>query len=94
VTGANVLGYVAGSLTTLAFVPQVVRTWKTRSAGDLSWGMLVIFMSGVVFWLAYGVVLGSWPIIVCNGLTLVLNLFIAAVKFRQGLPAPQEVGLE
>ncbi len=79
-TMTNVLGYAAGSLTTLAFVPQVLRTWRTRSAGDLSWGMLLIFMLGVLLWLAYGLALGSWPIILCNGLTLGLNLVIAAVK--------------
>jgi MtN3 and saliva related transmembrane protein len=94
VSGANLLGTIAGSLTTLAFVPQVVQTWKTRSAGDLSWGMLLIFMAGVGFWLAYGFALGSWPIVVCNGLTLALNVFIAAVKLRQGLPSPQEAGTE
>ena len=94
VSGANLLGYVAGSLTTLAFVPQVVQTWRTRSAGDLSWGMLLIFMTGVGFWLAYGFALASWPIIVCNSLTLALNLFIAAVKLRQRLPTPQEAGTE
>lgn len=79
-TMTNFLGYAAGSMTTLAFVPQVVRTLRTRSANDLSWGMLLIFIFGVILWLAYGLVLGSWPIIVCNSLTLGLNLVIAAVK--------------
>jgi len=91
-TPTNLLGYAAGSLTTIAFVPQVVQTWRTRSAGDLSWGMLLIFMTGVVFWLAYGLALGSWPIVVFNSLTLVLNLFIAGVKRRQGLTARREAG--
>lgn len=91
-TTANLLGYAAGSLATLAFVPQVARTLRTRSADDLSWGMLLIFMLGVILWLAYGLALGSWPIILCNGLTLGLNLVIAAVK-AQG-PGPAVVSEE
>ncbi|MFI5181029.1 MAG: SemiSWEET transporter [Thermoanaerobaculia bacterium] len=86
-TTTNLLGYAAGSLTTLAFVPQVLRTWKTRSARDLSWGMLLIFILGVILWLAYGLAVGSWPIIVCNSLTLGLNLVIAGVKAQQPVRA-------
>lgn len=93
-TTTTMLGYAAGSMTTLAFVPQVLRTLKTRSARDLSWGMLLIFILGVILWLAYGVVLDSWPIIVCNALTLLLNLVIAAVKATQDsrAAAPEEIG--
>ncbi len=93
-TTTNLLGYAAGSLTTLAFVPQVVRTLRTRSAKDLSWGMLLIFILGVIFWLAYGFALGSWPIILCNGFTLGLNLVIAAVKAQQPAraAAAEEIG--
>lgn len=92
-TTTNFLGYAAGSLTTLAFVPQVVRTLRTRSAKDLSWGMLLIFILGVILWLAYGLVLDSWPIILCNSLTLGLNLVIVAVKFQAPARAavPEEV---
>ena len=93
-TTTTMLGYAAGSMTTLAFVPQVLRTLKTRSARDLSWGMLLIFILGVILWLAYGVVLDSWPIIVCNTLTLFLNLVIAVVKATQDsrMAAPEEIG--
>ncbi len=93
-TTTNLLGYAAGSMTALAFVPQVLRTVRTRSARDLSWGMLLIFIFGVLLWLAYGVALDSWPIIVCNALTLALNLVIVAVKATQPAPgaAPEEVG--
>jgi MtN3 and saliva related transmembrane protein len=92
-TTSNFLGYAAGLMTTLAFVPQVVRTIRTRSAKDLSWGMLLIFILGVILWLAYGVVLDSWPIILCNSLTLGLNLVIVAVKFQAPARAavPEEV---
>lgn len=93
-TTTTMLGYAAGSMTTLAFVPQVVRTLKTRSARDLSWGMLLIFILGVILWLVYGVSLDSWPIIVCNAVTLILNLVIAAVKATHDsrAAAPEEIG--
>jgi MtN3 and saliva related transmembrane protein len=92
-TTTNLLGYAAGSMTTLAFVPQVLRTVRTRSANDLSWGMILIFILGVVLWLAYGLVLDSWPIILCNSLTLGLNLVIAAGKVREPAraAAPEDV---
>ena len=90
-TGTDLLGYTAGLLTTLAFVPQMLRTIRTRSARDLSWGMLIIFVLGVVFWLAYGVALGSMPIILCNAVTLVLNVAILAVKARPQARAATEV---
>ncbi len=79
----DLLGYTAGLLTTLAFLPQAVRTWRTRSAGDLSWGMLLIFMTGLLVWLLYGLALGAWPIVLFNALTFGLNLGIAATKFRE-----------
>jgi MtN3 and saliva related transmembrane protein len=66
------LGLAAGFCTTAAFVPQVVRTWTTRSAEDISLGMLVIFVTGVALWLGYGAMLGDWPIILANGATLLL----------------------
>jgi MtN3 and saliva related transmembrane protein len=92
-TTTNLLGYAAGTMTTLAFVPQVLQTLRTRSARDLSWGMLVVFILGVILWLAYGVVLDSWPIIICNSLTLGLNLVIAAVKAQEPAraTAPEEI---
>lgn len=67
-----VLGIAAGVCTTLAFVPQVVRTWTTRSADDISVGMLTIYVTGNLLWLLYRVALGDWPIILANAATLVL----------------------
>ena len=79
---AEFLGLMAGSCTTLAFVPQVVRTWTTRSASDFSFGMLVVFVTGILLWLLYGVALGEWPIIVANGATFALAASILYVKLR------------
>ena len=76
----DILGTVAGALTTVAFVPQVVRVWRTRSTHDISLLMFCIFSVGVVCWLAYGVALGSWPIILANAITLVLSLAVLWFK--------------
>lgn len=76
----DILGSVAGTLTTVAFVPQVLRVWRTRSTHDISFLMFCIFSVGVVCWLVYGVALGSWPIIVANAVTLMLSSTILYFK--------------
>lgn len=81
---ADVLGTVAGILTTVAFAPQVWVVWKTRKTRDISLGMYLVFTTGVGFWLAYGVVLGAWPIIVANTVTLLLTGTVLALKLRHG----------
>jgi MtN3 and saliva related transmembrane protein len=82
VTRVTLLGYVAGACTTLAFVPQVVRTWRTRSARDLSLGMFVVLTAGIALWLAYGLLTRDLPVIVANGVTLVLSAAILVMKLR------------
>ena len=79
---ANLLGALAGTLTTVSLVPQVIKTWQSRSAGDLSLGMLVVFTSGVALWEAYGLMVGAVPIIAANGVTLALALAMIAMKVR------------
>ena len=81
-TALNVLGFVAGVLTTAAFIPQVIKIWRTRSARDISLGMYTVFTSGVVLWLVYGLALGSMPIILANIFTLVLALAILVMKLK------------
>jgi MtN3 and saliva related transmembrane protein len=78
----DVFGYLAGILTTVAFVPQVWKTWRTRSAEDLSMTMLVTFTTGVACWFAYGVALGSTPMIVSNAVTLAQSAFLIGMKGR------------
>lgn len=80
----TLLGIVAGSLTTLAFIPQVIRTWRTRSTHDISLAMFLLFSTGLVLWLVYGALIGSWPIIIANTVTLVLALIIIVFKIRHG----------
>lgn len=76
------LGIIAGTCTTIAFVPQVVKTYKSRSAKDLSTGMFLIFWTGVVLWLIYGIAVNDLPIIVANLMTLVLASIMLVLKFK------------
>lgn len=79
---ANTLGLIAGALTTVAFIPQVVKIWKSKHTLDISLGMFSIFSAGVFLWLLYGIQLGAVPIILANGITLVLSLTILVFKLR------------
>jgi MtN3 and saliva related transmembrane protein len=76
----DLIGVIAGTLTTLSFVPQVLKTWRSRSARDISTGMFLLFSLGVALWLIYGVAIQSMPIMVSNGLTLILSGSIIAMK--------------
>ena len=76
----EVIGYLAAMLTTIAFLPQALHTWRTHSTHGISLGMYAIFTSGLVLWLAYGILLGAWPIIIANVITLALAVSILAMK--------------
>lgn len=76
----NTIGYLAATLTTAAFVPQAIMTWKTRRAEGVSLLMYSIFITGVALWLIYGWLTHAWPIIVANVLTLLLATFILVMK--------------
>ncbi len=78
------LGLAAGTLTTAAFVPQLAKAWRTRSTGDLSWGMLVTFSTGVLLWLIYGMWIDSLPVILANAVTLLLQAGIVSLKIKYG----------
>jgi MtN3 and saliva related transmembrane protein len=77
------IGAAAATLTTLSFLPQVAKTWQTRSAADFSWIWLIAFATGLALWLVYGLALTSMPLIAANGITLSLVLMIAFVKWRE-----------
>ncbi|SPP66485.1 SemiSWEET transporter [Nitrospira lenta] len=79
---ANWIGFVAGTLTTIAFLPQLQRTWRTKSADDMSLAMLVTFTTGVFLWLVYGLYLMAWPIVVTNVITFLLTLTILVLKLK------------
>lgn len=77
---AETLGYLAALLTTASFVPQVLHTLRTRDVAGISVGMYSVFTIGVALWLAYGVMLRAWPVIIANLVTLVLALWILGLK--------------
>lgn len=78
----QLLGLAAGMLTTIAFLPQVIKTWKSRSAKDLSLGMFSLFCAGVVLWLTYGILVRDIPVIAANFMTLVLASTLLFFKLR------------
>ncbi|MBW4604835.1 MAG: SemiSWEET transporter [Calothrix sp. FI2-JRJ7] len=78
----TVLGLVAATLTTFAFLPQLLKIWQTKSAKDVSFVMLIFFNTGVLLWLIYGLFLEAWPIILANGITLFFNLIILLLKIK------------
>ncbi len=84
----NALGLLAGTLTTIAFVPQLLRITRTRSADDISWWMFGLFSVGVCLWLWYGIRVGALPIIVANVVTLALAVAILALKWWHGREDP------
>lgn len=78
----DLLGYAAASLTTVSFIPQAWLSFRTGDVSGISVGMYSCFTVGVALWLAYGVVLTAWPIVIANAITLVLALAILGMKLR------------
>jgi len=81
---AETIGYAAATITTVSFIPQAWLSWKTRRTAGLSVGMYATFAVGVSLWLGYGLLIGAWPVIVANAITLALALFILAIRLRFG----------
>jgi MtN3 and saliva related transmembrane protein len=77
-----IIGYIAGTLTTASFIPQVIRSWKLKETRDISLAMLVLFAIGVILWTLYGIWIDSLPIIAANAVTLCLILFLLWMKIR------------
>jgi MtN3 and saliva related transmembrane protein len=87
VTGAGaatIIGYVAGTLTTVAYLAQVLRTLKHRRTKDISLGMYLMLCTGIGLWLVYGIFIHSWPVIIANAVTLVLSGTVLLMKIRFG----------
>ncbi len=78
------LGYLAATLTTASFMPQAWRTFRTRDVSGVSLGMYSVFTAGIALWLAYGLLLGSWPMVIANAITLMLALMILGMKLAYG----------
>lgn len=80
--GVDILGYAAGAITTLTFLPQVIKTWKGRSAKDVSLMMFIIAAINEVMWIAYGALLDNWVIIVTNVIVLAMSLIMIGLKLK------------
>lgn len=76
------IGYLAGTLTTLSFVPQVAKAWKMKETRDISLAMLVLFGIGVLLWTLYGIWVDSLPVIAANIVTFVLILVLLGLKIQ------------
>jgi len=83
-TTTDWIGSAAATLTTTAFIPQAWRVWHTRHTTDISLGMYTLFTLGVTLWLAYGIRLESWPIIIANSITLLLAGTVLVMKLKFG----------
>tara|TARA_B100000787_G_scaffold69474_1_gene51061 strand:+ start:62 stop:325 length:264 start_codon:yes stop_codon:yes gene_type:complete len=78
----NYVGFFAAFCTTIAFVPQAIKVYKSKSTKDISLYMFLIFTLGVLSWLIYGFIISNLPVILANALTLALSLFILIYKLR------------
>jgi len=84
----DVTGFAAATLSTVAFVPQVLRIVRTRSAHDISWWMFGIISLAAALWLGYGLLLDALPVILANAVTLMLAAAVLALKWRYGRDLP------
>ncbi len=80
----TLIGLAAAFCTTIAFLPQVIQTWRTRSTKDISLWMFLVFTSGIFLWLVYGVIIRDVPLITANGITFLLSGTILYFKLRHG----------
>ncbi len=81
-TALDLLGMTAGSISSITFLPQVIKTWQTKSASDISLLMFTFATISVIMWLAYGIILGNVPIIFTNAMVLVFSLIMLYFKYR------------
>jgi len=80
----TLIGLLAATCTTGSFLPQVIRTWRTRSTRDVSALMFVLLVTGNALWLLYGALIGDLPLVVANLITITLVAIILALKLRYG----------
>jgi MtN3 and saliva related transmembrane protein len=81
-TTGDIVGFAAACLTTVSFLPQAWHTFRTRDVSGISLGMYACFTLGVFLWMIYGLIVGAWPIVVANAITLMLALGILVMKLR------------
>jgi MtN3 and saliva related transmembrane protein len=88
VSTATMIGLLAGSMTTAAWLPQVIKAFRTRSTNDFSWGWFALFGFGVVFWLIYGFAIAAPAVFLPNAVTFALVLALCVLKVRHSLSSP------
>ena len=76
----DTFGFIAAALTTIAFLPQVIKTWRTKKAEDVSIVMLLMFITGLIFWIIYAIQTSALPVLIANIITFILNLTILTLK--------------
>ena len=79
---AEILGYAAGAMTAFTFLPQVIKTWKSKSAKDISMNMFLIAFTNEIMWLVYAVMLDNWVIISTNAVMLIMSGIMIWLKIR------------
>ncbi|HSC53309.1 MAG TPA: SemiSWEET family transporter [Phnomibacter sp.] len=79
-SSVELIGHLGSFLSSVTFIPQVFKTWKSKSAKDLSMLMLLIIFTSTIVWLIYGVSLTLWPVIVCNSVICLLSLLLIFFK--------------
>lgn len=82
IAAVDFLGFIAGACTTFAFIPQVLRVWKTQSATDISYGMYFIYLTGNGLWFAYAFNTSSFPLMITNIVTIILSGSVVFLKIR------------
>jgi MtN3 and saliva related transmembrane protein len=80
----KLIGFAAATCTTMAYAPQAIKVWKTRSTGDISLGMFLVMVLGLALWLVYGLLSGDAPLVAANAITIVLAGVILVMKLRYG----------
>ena len=80
----DTFGFIAAALTTIAFLPQVIKTWRTKKAEDVSIVMLLMFITGLIFWIIYALQVRILPVLIANIITLILNVSILGLKLSYG----------
>ncbi len=86
----ELIGYIAATLTTFSFIPQVLHIVRTRDTRAISLGMYSIFTIGIAFWLVYGIIIQDAPMTIANCITLILALFILGYKIYQTINPPHK----
>ena len=80
ILGPDLFGFLAAVLTTIAFLPQVMKTWRRKTAEDVSVIMLIMFITGLICWIVYAIQINSLPVLFANIITFILNMAILILK--------------